>query len=77
MVLDEPAGDVRQVASDAGYLNLRAWPSTQSDIVTEIANDARVSVSRCDIEDHNGTWCKVQFEGQDGWVAARYLAPAQ
>ena len=69
------AVDVREVTSDDGYLNFRAWPSLESELVTTIPAGALVEVERCDVADDVGRqWCKVSYAGEEGWVAGSYLA---
>jgi SH3-like domain-containing protein len=52
-------------------LNLRAYPSTRSRVLT------RLSGQRCDISFlpfAKGNWQKIRVDGWQGWVIRRYLS---
>lgn len=51
-------------------LNLRAGPGPQYEIIGVIAGDASADVEGC-IEESN--WCKVMYDGQEGWAYGEYL----
>lgn len=51
-------------------LNLRAAPGPQAEIVGVIPGDGAVTVQQCITESQ---WCKVSFEGQEGWAYSAYL----
>lgn len=57
-------------------LNVRSGPGTQFGIVTRIAADARdVRVSECQsVPGYGFKWCLTVYNGERGWVYARYLA---
>ncbi|MGE4244779.1 MAG: SH3 domain-containing protein [Parvibaculaceae bacterium] len=57
-------------------LNVRSGPGTQFGIVTRIAADARdVRVSECQtVSGYAFKWCLTDYNGERGWVYARYLA---
>ncbi|MBY6054824.1 DUF1236 domain-containing protein [Leisingera daeponensis] len=61
------AGAQAQAVTD---LNLRAGPGPQYDIVGVIAAEGAVDLEGC-IEESN--WCKVSYEGADGWAYGEYL----
>ncbi|OBY27487.1 DUF1236 domain-containing protein [Leisingera sp. JC1] len=54
-------------------LNLRAGPGPQHEIVGVIAAEGAVDLEGC-IEESN--WCKVSYEGADGWAYGEYLTGA-
>ena len=51
-------------------LNLRSLPDVCGDILAVIPGDAGVTVDQCVAD---GTWCKVTFEGTEGWAYSPYL----
>ena len=51
-------------------LNLRSGPGPMYDIVTVIPTDGVVTVDGC-LEAAN--WCKVMFDGTEGWASGDYL----
>ena len=51
-------------------LNLRAGPGPQYEIIGVIDAEAKASVDGC-IEESN--WCKVTYDGQEGWARTRHL----
>ena len=52
-------------------LNLRAWPSPQSRIVTRLSGRT-CGIARLPYA--TGSWQKVRFDGWQGWVNRRYLS---
>ncbi|GIT91753.1 hypothetical protein JANAI62_22100 [Jannaschia pagri] len=55
--------------SDEGYLNLRAGPGTQHEVLRRLSPGDRVSV-----EEELGTWARVRLpSGERGWASLRYL----
>src|SRR5262245_49664972 len=48
--------------------NLRAAPGTKSETVTLMPKGAEVEVGECD-----AGWCKVTFEGKEGFAIGRNL----
>ena len=51
-------------------LNLRSAPSPQAEIIGVIPGEAMVSVDQCaDVSQ----WCRVSFDGQQGWAYGAYL----
>jgi Bacterial SH3 domain len=52
----------------SGETNLRKGPGTDTDILTLVPKGTTVEVGDCS----NG-WCKVSWNGQDGYVIARNL----
>ena len=54
-------------------LNMRAWPSGKSRIVSKLERGTFVTVIRSKMNG-NTKWSKVWIEGEgEGWVAAKYL----
>src|SRR5690242_14559813 len=51
--------------------NLRAAPGTKSDVVTAMPKGAAIEVGDCD-----AGWCKVTFDGKEGFAIERYLGEA-
>ncbi|AHD01335.1 DUF1236 domain-containing protein [Leisingera methylohalidivorans] len=51
-------------------LNLRAGPGPQHEIIGVISADGSVDLEGC-LEESN--WCKVGYEGADGWAYGEYL----
>ncbi|KRS19813.1 DUF1236 domain-containing protein [Roseovarius indicus] len=58
-------------ATAATDLNLRAGPGPQQSIVGVIPVNANVNVHGCLAET---AWCKVSFEGTEGWAYGDYLS---
>ncbi len=64
------------VAQPANYatvttaLNLRGGPSTQYGVILVMPAGATVSVVQCTAAQ---SWCELNYNGRDGWAAARYL----
>ena len=56
---------------NTGFLNLRAGPSTDFDILTPIPQGAAVSVFNNTL---SGDWVKVRYESKDGFVNQRFLS---
>ncbi|MBY6065128.1 DUF1236 domain-containing protein [Leisingera aquaemixtae] len=54
-------------------LNLRAGPGPQYEIIGVISPSGSVGLEGC-IEESN--WCKVSYEGADGWAYGEYLTGA-
>ncbi len=55
-------------------LNNRKWPAYYSQQVGEIPHDGQfVWVQRCIYKEYASDWCKVNYDGQWGWVNSRYL----
>jgi uncharacterized protein YraI len=52
-------------------LNLRAGPGTQYQSVGVLPNGAVVDVRGCT---SGYSWCRVNYQGYDGWASSRYLA---
>jgi len=52
-------------------LNLRTGPSTGYRAITSLPNGAVVNVRGCTA---GYNWCRVNWNGYDGWAAASYLA---
>ncbi len=66
---------VRDVPSN-DTLRLRAEPSAKATEMAKIPHDSRCLKSTAEHRDAKGvvTWRKINFEGQVGWVAQRYLS---
>ncbi|MEQ8896375.1 MAG: DUF1236 domain-containing protein [Roseovarius sp.] len=52
-------------------LNLRAGPGPQQDIIGVIPNEGNVNIEGCLAET---SWCKVSFDGSQGWAYGDYLS---
>jgi uncharacterized protein YraI len=63
-------GEVKSIAT-SGATNLRKAPGTDSEILTLIPKGTTVKVGDCRNE-----WCRVSWNGQDGYAIARNLAAA-
>ncbi len=57
-------------ASATTDLNLRAGPTPQAEIIDVIPGEAMVNVDQC-VE--ASKWCRVNFNGQQGWAYGEYL----
>ena len=68
-----PVGAFVQVVSPASSLNLRRWPSFQPNILTTVPHGAVVPVLMSG-EWSGQKWLKILFDGQEGWIVARYTA---
>lgn len=53
---------------DATSLNMRSAPSTGATVLTRIPNGAKV-----DILEKGGSWHKIRYNGQVGYVSAEYI----
>lgn len=60
-------------ASTTTELNLRAAPGPQAEVVAVMPQDATVEVEGCTDTD----WCKVSFDGAEGWAYSPYLVNMQ
>ena len=61
-----------------GTLNMREMPTLDSGVLVAIPSDDVVKVYYCSpdssiVEGKKGTWCKVLFNDQEGWVWSEYL----
>ncbi|EBA08911.1 DUF1236 domain-containing protein [Sagittula stellata] len=56
-------------AATTTELNLREGPGPQYGVVSVMPQDAMVSVDGCTASD----WCKVSFDGAEGWAYSPYL----
>lgn len=54
-------------------LNIRAWPSTNADIIGHIPYGARVT----NLEYHDGSWLYVTYNGVSGYCMTRYFQSQQ
>jgi len=72
-VPDAPAGagEIKQIATTR-ETNLRKMPRTDSEILTLIPRGMTVAVGDC----RNG-WCRVSWNGQDGFIIARNLGTVE
>ncbi|WP_099866741.1 SH3 domain-containing protein [Pararhizobium haloflavum] len=52
-------------------LNIRSGPGTQYRSVGVLPNGAVVNVAGCT---SGYSWCRVNYQGYDGWASSRYLA---
>ncbi len=51
-----------------GYLNVRTYPRTDHKILGTLKKGAKVKVLQL-----NGDWCRINYKGHEGWIAAKYL----
>jgi hypothetical protein len=77
---DASVGGRRQRRPDARLtngnvdLNLRAWPTPQSQLLVKIPQGTRVEADRCiHPEKVQDDWCHVRYDGYVGWVNAAFL----
>ncbi|WP_425070798.1 DUF1236 domain-containing protein [Sagittula sp. S175] len=56
-------------ASTTTELNLRAAPGPQAEVLAVMPQDAMVDIEGCTTTD----WCKVSFDGTEGWAYSPYL----
>lgn len=49
-------------------LNMRAGPGTAYSVLDTIPRGALIDAGNC-----TGNWCRVVFDGRQGWVSGRYL----
>jgi len=50
-------------------VNFRAGPSTDDEVLTVLSEGVKVTVASV-----TGEWCKAEYDGQEGYVNAQYLA---
>lgn len=55
-------------------LNLRAGPTTNSDVIGSVPYNGQTVVST---GNKQGTWVEVSWAGQTGWVNERFVQPVQ
>jgi N-acetylmuramoyl-L-alanine amidase len=63
------SGDVYEVGDIK--LNVRAEPSNQADVIGQLEKGDRVMI----FEERYG-WAKTYYDGEEAWVAAHYVTPA-
>ena len=56
------------VRTQGGRLNVRAQPSTQSEVLGQLANGTRITVTGQD-----GNWYLIQYNGLEGFVYGQYI----
>jgi len=68
---DEPSavGDTATISVDAGSLNMRASKSDTADVLTTIPNGTVV-----ELLSQGDDWCKVAYNGYQGYVQSQYLS---
>lgn len=67
-------GEHVQINTPGSALNMRRWPSFNPNVITAIPNETVVPVLRAGV--FNGReWLCVIFNGQEGWIVARYADP--
>lgn len=62
-----------EVVTDVGVLNLRAEPSTTSDVIRTLENGSSVTITGLPRELGDTTWWPVTANGDAGWVSGEYL----
>lgn len=50
------------------YLNVRSFPRDDAKILGTLKKKAKVKILQL-----NGDWCRINYKGHEGWVAAKYL----
>ena len=50
------------------YLHVRTFPSDKAKILGSLKKKAKVKVLQL-----NGDWCRINYKGHEGWIAAKYL----
>ncbi len=69
------ANQVGTVVTEGSGLNMRSGIGTANAVVTSIPNGSQVTIlDQAAGSDNNGTWYKIQYNGQEGYVAAKYIA---
>jgi hypothetical protein len=53
------------------HVNMRYGPSSHNGVITVIPKGTTVGVVECN------SWCKVDFNGRQGWIFSRYLGDKQ
>ena len=51
-----------------GYLNVRSFPRDDAKIRGTLKKGAKIKILQL-----NGDWCRINYKGKEGWVAAKYL----
>jgi uncharacterized protein YgiM (DUF1202 family) len=68
-----PGDQVKVQTDDGAPLNMRSGAGLSSPVNGSIPNGTLVPVLDGPISDPNDNWYKVQYDGLEGWVSARYL----
>lgn len=50
------------------YLNVRSYPRTDASKLGTLKKGRKVKVLQL-----NGDWCRINFQGYEGWIASKYL----
>ena len=50
------------------YLNVRSFPRDDAKILGTLKKKAKVKILQL-----NGDWCRINYKGHEGWIAAKYL----
>lgn len=53
------------------HVNMRTGPRSRSDVITVVPKGSTVGVIEC------RSWCKVVYDGRQGWVYKRYIGNSQ
>lgn len=74
--------DVAIVTIDSDKLNVRSQPSIQSEVLFQIPDSSLVNILMFDSETYviggeSGSWCKIEFNAEQGWVWGNYLKKAK
>lgn len=75
---ENEATNVGIIRTESAALNMRTGPTISSDIVLRIPDGTRVNVLYYDdtelfLEGKKGSWCRIRYEDQEGWVWGNYL----
>lgn len=70
--------DHARVEIDSEELNVRSAPSINSNVIFKIPDSTIVEILLFDSETFvvagkSGSWCKIQYGGEKGWVWGNYL----
>ena len=66
------------ISTTSDALNMRSAPSIDSDVIMRIPNGSSVSILFFDtttlvLDGESGSWCKVKYADQEGWVWGNYI----
>jgi uncharacterized protein YraI len=61
-------GVIAQTSYVTADVNQRTGPGVQYSAVRTLPQGTAVELEGC-----QGSWCRISYNGDDGWIAARYL----
>lgn len=67
-----------RISTTSDALNMRSAPSIDSDVIMRIPNGSSISILFFDtttlvLEGESGSWCKIKYADQEGWVWGNYV----